>query len=181
MIKKAVYVLLLLTVNSYLLAVEKHEHKDEPFSLASLLLDGHELHVTLRAQKNIKPASVPSGIEMVSNPQLSVDRAFIEGTARGGSQGRLDGNGMQSAMYARYTDGQADIGFYGLTAETDLIADMREVAIRDIWAHNNSQDRTYVYRKDRVLLVVWIWAKDELPESWSAVQSIVKERMGLAD
>ncbi len=176
----AVSVLLLfLSADANLNAQEKPNQHAESFSLESLLLDGHELHITLQTQNIDQIRGIPSGMVLLENPHRSTDTAFVNATARGGSQGRLDGMGMEAALYARYTDGKSEIGFYGLTAESDEVADKREQAIRDIWAHNNRLDRTHVYRKGQVLLVVWIWTKDELPASWSVVQTKVKERMGL--
>jgi hypothetical protein len=139
-------------------------------NLDALLIEGHELHPTLHTVTPGKIHNLPAGIDFNFNPEVSAEPQFVQGVARGGSQGRLDGSGMAAALYARYSDGTSDIGFYGLQAETDAVANAREQALRDIWAHNNRLDRTHVYRKDKVLLVVWIWSKGELPEAWQVVK-----------
>ena len=139
-------------------------------NLESLLVEGHDLHPTLRTVTPGNIQNLPAGVDFAVNPQVSADELFVNGVARGGSQGRLDGSGMVAALYARYTDGMSDIGFYGLQADTEVLAVEREQALRDIWAHNNSLDRTHVYRTGKVLLVVWIWSKGELPEAWQAVK-----------
>jgi len=143
----------------------KHNH-----DLESLLTEGYELHPTLQTVTPGKIHNLPAGVDFSINPEVSAEAGFVNGVARGGSQGRLDGSGMVAALYARFTDGMSDIGFYGLQAETEALAVEREQALRDIWAHNNRLDRTHVYRKDKVLLVVWIWSKGELPEAWQAVK-----------
>lgn len=139
-------------------------------NLDALLIEGPELHPTLQTVTPGKIRNLPAGVDFKINPEVSDNPSFIRGVARGGSQGRLDGSGMVAALYARYSDGSSDIGFYGLAAETEQLATERELVLRDIWAHNNGLDRTHVYRKDKVLLVVWIWSKGELPESWQAVK-----------
>lgn len=138
--------------------------------LESLLIEGPELHPTLHTVLPGNIHNLPGGVEFAINPEVSADQVFVNGVARGGSQGRLDGKGMAAALYARYSDGTSDIGFYGLQAETEALAVTREQALREIWAHNQRLDRTHVYRKDNVLLVVWIWSKGELPAAWRAVK-----------
>ncbi|MEL6109362.1 MAG: hypothetical protein AAFU85_25425 [Planctomycetota bacterium] len=144
--------------------------------LKTLLFDAEALHESLEATDPETTREVPSGISWTTNPSLSMDRPFIEGVARGGSQGNLDGTGMRAALYARYQSGTKEIGFYGLEAESTAVADKREKAIREIWAHNESLDRTHVYRKGNVLLVVWLWTDEELPECWEATKRIVQKR-----
>ena len=146
------------------------EESSATHTLKALLIEGPELHPTLQTVTPGKIHNLPAGVDFKINPEVSDNPLFIHGVARGGSQGRLDGSGMLAALYARYSDGSSDIGFYGLQAQTEQLATEREQALRDIWAHNNRLDRTHVYRKDNVLLVVWIWSKGELPEAWLAVK-----------
>ena len=147
-------------------------------SLESLVFEGSELHPSLRSHRIELLRDLPDGLEFPANPHVSADEAFVHATARGGSQGRLDGAGMVEALYARYTDGESEIGFYGLQAGTAVEADQREAALREIWAHNAALDRTYVYRRGPLLLVVWLWTDGPLPESWVAVRSKVAQIMG---
>jgi len=58
----------------------------------------------------------PDGIDLPRNPQLSSDGGFVEEVSRSGSQDGLDGEGVYFTLYARYTAGGSDLGFYGLEA-----------------------------------------------------------------
>lgn len=145
--------------------------------LASLLVEGHELHASLETEQLESISKLPPGMVLPHNPHLSTNDKFIAATARGGSQGRLDGEGMRSAIYARYVTGESEIGFYGLEAKSDADADQREKVLRDIWAYNASLDRASVHRNGLVLLVVWIWTDGVLPECWEAVKAGVEERL----
>ncbi|WP_223788192.1 hypothetical protein [Marinicella meishanensis] len=158
---------------------QQHPQQDPTFNLASLLVDGAQLHPTLINHPPDTIKNLPAGIDFSINPQLSSDPKVVNATARGGSQGRLAGTDMQAALYARYTDGVSDIGFYGLTAANASVADQREQALREIWAHNNRLDRTHVYRRGLVLLVVWIWSPGELPPAWQAVNDWVAQQMSV--
>lgn len=117
------------------------------------------------------------GMVLPNNPHLSKNDDFIEATARGASQGRLDGDGMRAALYARYATNRSSIGFYGLEAESAADADKREKALHEIWAYNAGLDRAIVRRRDSTLVVVWIWTDGPLPEYWDAVKDIVDKRL----
>ena len=149
--------------------------------LETLLFEGQELHPSLITQTVESLTEVPASMTLLRNPCISMDKQFVEATARGGSQGRLDGVGMRAALYARYSDGKSDIGFYGLEAESEAIADQREKLLREIWAHNESLDRTRVYRNGQILCVVWLWTDGELPECWQAVKAKVAERLNVSE
>jgi len=169
--------LLVGTAQAQLLQPSSTDLTKDGFSLASLLIEGPDLHPAVKTEQPGQVRNLPSGIDFSLNPHISTDPEFVQGTARGGSQGRLDATGMQAALYARYTDGGSDIGFYGLTAVNETVASEREQALRDIWSHNNKLDRTHVYRRGEVLLVLWIWTPDELPASWSAVKQWAAQTM----
>ncbi|MEM9302828.1 MAG: hypothetical protein AAGE01_11985 [Pseudomonadota bacterium] len=156
---------------------------EEPISpsLEAFIFPGPELHASVRLHPVELLRDLPDGMHLPDNPRVSTDRAFVNATARGGSQGRLDGQGMREALYARYTDGSSEIGFYGLRAASSIDANRREAEIRAIWAHNNALDRAYVYRKDLLLMVVWLWTDDEPPESWAAVNAKVEQRMQMME
>ena len=146
-------------------------------ALNPLLLEGQELHTSLRTEALDSISEVPSGMVLPNNPYVSTDTQFIEATARGGSQGRLDGEGMKAALYARYATEKTRIGVYGLEAESEAVANQREDELRDIWAFGASLNRAQVHREDRVLLVVWLWTDEEIPEAWAAVNESLEEML----
>ena len=115
--------------------------------LASLVLEGHQLHASLQTRQLGSVQDLPTGITSPENPHVSSDREFVEAVARGGSQGRHDGAGMRAALFARYWTGENEIGFYGLEAESDAHADQRENWLRETWAYNARLDRASVHRK----------------------------------
>lgn len=157
--------------------VHQSDTTPAPSTLGSILLEGYELHPSLRTEQPESIPELPTGMVLPNNPHLSKDQDFIEATARGASHGRLDGSGMRAALYARYATDKSAIGFYGLEAESAAEADEREKALRKIWAHNASLGRAIVRRRDSTLVVVWIWTKDPLPEYWAAVKDIVDKRL----
>lgn len=143
--------------------------------LEPLLLEGHELHPSLR----IRPLDdnpirhVPRAV-VRANPYHSTDPIFVEAIAHSGSQGRLDAEGIRSALYALYLE-ERELGFYGLEAESGADADRLEGALREIWSHNARIDRARVHRGG--LLVVVVWTDGVSPECWEAVNELVAERM----
>ena len=149
--------------------------------LDSLVVEGPELHGSLKTRRigdSINQLSVvPPG-----NPHLSSDAGFIEALARAGSQGRLGGEGVRSALYALYYRDQepagewpSDLGFYGLEATSIAAADQREDALREIWAKNVRLDRARIHREGLVLVVVWTYGVSR--ECWEAVNASVAERL----
>src|SRR5687767_14222023 len=142
--------------------------------LGSLVLEGHELHASLKTRqmddsvRHVPPALIPG------NPHVSTDAAFVAVIARNGSQGRLGGEGIRSALYALYRE-KNELGFYGLEAVSAADADRWEEALRKIWAHNGRLNRARVHRKGLVLVVVW--TDGVSPECWEAVNAKVVERL----
>ena len=145
--------------------------------LNPLVLDGHELHASLVTQQiDDVPRLHVSRAVLRDNPQLSTDAEFVEAIARGGSQGRLGGEGIRAALYALYR-GESEVGFYGLEAASTADADRLESLLRGIWAHNASLDRARVHRGGKVLLVVW---NDGVSaSSWEAVNAVVVEHLAV--
>lgn len=143
--------------------------------LAPLVLEGPELHASLTTHDlddgpiRHVPRAVVGG-----NPYLSADAEFVEAIAHSGSQGRLDGEGVRSALYALY-DGEADLGFYGLEAASEADADRLAAALRETWAHNVSIGRARVHRRDLVLVIVW--HDGVSPECWDTVNAVVARRL----
>jgi hypothetical protein len=145
--------------------------------LASLVLEGHELHTSLRTRRLDSIQDLPPGLVPSSNPQLSTDEKFVQAIARSSSQGRLGGKGIRSSLYARYAAGERELGVYGLEAESDACADQRENALREIWEHNVRLGLARVHRKGLVLVVVW--HSGVSPECWEAVIARLVERLVL--
>ncbi|MEO1527872.1 MAG: hypothetical protein AAFX06_20770 [Planctomycetota bacterium] len=146
--------------------------------LSGFLFQADELHASLHLTDPETTSEVPADLGWTSNPEVSEQSPFLEAVARGGSQGRLDSAGMRAALYARYTDGMNEIGVYGLEAKSMKDADQREALIREIWAHNESLDRTRVYRRGRVLFVVWLWTKEDAPlECWESTKRRFQQRL----
>ena len=143
--------------------------------LDSLLLEGHELHASLVARPLDSFRDLPVGVVPPKNPQLSSDETFVSAIARGSSQGRLDRRGIRTALYARYAAGENELGMYGLEAKSDADAELREKAVREIWAYNARLNRVRVYRKGLVLVVIWHTGVSA--ECWEAVNAEVAERL----
>jgi hypothetical protein len=108
------------------------------------------------------------------NPHVSTNAAFVEAIARSGSQGRLGGEGIRTALYPLYRE-KSELGFYGLEAVSAADADRREEALRDIWSHNVHLNLAQVHRKGLVLVVVW--TDGVSPECWEAVNARVVEHL----
>lgn len=151
----------------------------EKSALESLVMEGYELHVSLRARSLDMVRDLPTRTVPPYNPYLASDEEFIEDIARGGSQGRLGGAGMRSALYARYATGNDEVGCYGLEAKSAEDAEQREKAIREIWAYNASLERARVHRKNLVLIVVW--HDGVSPECWDSVNMSLEERLHVLD
>lgn len=147
-------------------------------ALSFLMVEGNELHAELQTEPVESVSQLPPGMVLPSNPHSSSDPEFVEATARGGSQGRLGGTEMCSALYARYVAGNSDIGIYALEAKSQAVADEREKAIREIWAYNESLDRARVFRNGLVLVVLWIWTDEGLPDCWGEIKATVEARVG---
>lgn len=142
--------------------------------LGSLVLEGHELHASLKTrQMDDSVRHVPRAL-LPGNPHVSTNAAFVAAIATCASQGSLGREGVRSALYALYL-GKKELGFYGLEAESAADANRLEDTIRKIWSHNVRLGRAQVHRKGLVLVVVWT---DEVsPECWEAVNAKVVERL----
>ena len=142
--------------------------------LDSLVLEGHELHASLKTrQLDDSVRHVPRDL-IPGNPHVWTNAAFVAAIACCASQGRLGGEGIRSALYALYRE-KSELGFYGLEAVSAAEADRREEALRDIWSHNARLGRAQVHRKGLVLVVVW--TDGVSPECWEAVNARVEERL----
>jgi len=142
--------------------------------LDPLVLEGHELHASLKTRElDDSVRRVPRALTP-GNPHVSTTAAFVEAIARSGSQGRLGGEGIRSALYALYRE-KSELGFYGLEAVSAADADRREEALRDIWSHNVHLNLAQVHRKGLVLVVVW--TDGVSPECWEAVNARVVEHL----
>ena len=174
-----------LTCNSLLLtgclcSAGRHDRhtKSGESGLESLVLEGHELHASLRTREpDHRNRHLPPGVLPPGNPHLSTDAEFVEAIARSQSQGTLGREGIRSALYALYV-GEKELGFYGLEAESVADANQREDAVREIVANMVSLDRMRFYRAGLVLLVVW--HDGVSPECWSSVNARVAERLNAA-
>jgi uncharacterized protein (TIGR03067 family) len=160
--------------NRYELRKVQPQKKMSGSGLGSLVLEGHELHASLRTREPDEPhrhlnPGLPPG-----NPHLSTDAAFVEAIARGASQGRLGREGIRSVLSAFYVD-EKDLGFYGLEAESVEEANRREDVLREVWAHNARMGIARVHRAGLVLLVVW--TDGVSPECWETVNAKVVERL----
>lgn len=144
-------------------------------ALGVLLLEGNELHASLRTRQLDSISDVPMNAVLPENPYLSTDDEFVEAIARGGSQGGLGGEGIRSALYARYASGETDLGIYGLEAESSTDADQREKMLREIWAFGGNLGRAHVHRKGSVLVVIWHHGVST--ECWQSVKATVEDRL----
>lgn len=143
--------------------------------LSSFVLEGPELHASLRTHQLDSIRHLPPGVLPPGNPHLSTDDEFVEAIARSSSQGRLDRDGIHAVLYARYTTDESELGIYGLEAESDTDAEEREKALREIWAYNGSLNRARVHRKGLVLVV--IWHDGVSPECWESVNASAVKRL----
>ena len=142
--------------------------------LGSLVLEGHELHASLKTRQiDDSVRHVPRAL-IPGNPHVSTDAAFVAVIARNGSQGSLGREGIRSALYALYRE-KNELGFYGLEAVSAADADRWEEALRKIWAHNVRLGIAQVHRKGLVLVVVW--TDGVSPECWKAVNASIVERL----
>ena len=144
-------------------------------ALGSFVLEGLELHPSLRTCELDSIRHLPPGVLLPANPHLSIDDEFVASVARSSSQGRLDRDGIHAVLYARYTTDESEIGIYGLEAESDTDAEEREKTLREIWAYNGSLNRARVHRKGLVLVV--IWHDGVSPECWESANSSVVKRL----
>ena len=161
--------------DSQVVGERKLQNTSAEAALTSLLLEGPELHESLRLRKISSIRDLPTGLVTPRNPHLSTDDGFVQAVARGGSQGRLGRDGIRTALFARYSTGENELGMYGLEAESEADADEREEALREIWAHNGRHGRSRVHRKGLVLLVVW--HDDVSPECWESVNATVVKKL----
>jgi uncharacterized protein (TIGR03067 family) len=75
--------------------------------LGSLVLEGHELHASLKMRQiDDSVRHVPRAL-IPENPHVSTDAAFVAVIARNGSQGSLGREGIRSALYALYREKKA--------------------------------------------------------------------------
>ena len=160
--------------NRYELRKVQPQKKMSGSGLGSLVLEGHELHASLKTRQiDDSVRHVPRAL-IPENPHVSTDAAFVAVIARNGSQGTLGREGIGSALYALYRE-KSELGFYGLEAVSAADADRREEALRKIWAHNVRLGIAQVHRKGLVLVVVW--TDGVSPECWKAVNAKVVERL----
>ena len=121
--------------NRYELRKVQPQQKMSGSGLGSLVLEGHELHASLKTRQiDDSVRHVPRAL-IPGNPHVSTNAAFVAVIARNGSQGSLGREGIRSALYALYRE-KNELGFYGLEAESAADADRWEEAIRKVWAHN---------------------------------------------
>ena len=160
--------------NRYELRKVQPQKKMSGSGLGSLVLEGHELHASLKTRQiDDSVRHVPRAL-IPENPHVSTDAAFVAVIARNGSQGSLGREGIRSALYALYRE-KNELGFYGLEAVSAADADRWEEALRKIWAHNVRLGIAQVHRKGLVLVVVW--TDGVSPECWKAVNAKVVERL----
>jgi len=158
----------------YELRKVQRQKKMSGSGLGSLVLEGHELHASLKTrQMDDSVRHVPRAL-IPENPHVSTDAAFVAVIARNGSQGSLGREGIRSALYALYL-GKKELGFYGLEAESAADANRLEDTIRKVWLNNERMGRAQVHRKGLVLVVVW--TDGVSPECWEAVNARVVERL----
>ena len=160
--------------NRYELRKVEPQKKMSGGGLASLVLEGPELHASLKTRQiDDSVRHVPRAL-IPENPRVSTDDAFVAAIARNGSQGSLGREGIRSALYALYRE-KNELGFYGLEAVSAADADRWEEALRKTWAHNGRLGLAQVHRKGLVLVVVW--TDGVSPECWKAVNAKVVERL----
>ena len=106
---------------------------------------------------------------------MSSEPDFVRAIARAGSQGRLDDDGIEAALYSLYFS-EKELGLYGLQAVSAEVAEVREELVREIWAYNASANRARVHRSGEFIVVVW--HDGVSPSAWEAVNKIVADRLG---
>ena len=147
--------------------------------LGSLVLEGHELHASLKTRQlddSDRRHHVPRAL-LPGNPHVSTNAAFVAAIATCASQGSLGREGVRSALYALYL-GKKELGFYGLEAESAADADRWEGTMRKVMSHNVRLGMMQVHRQGLVLVVVWRdWPDGVSPECWEAVNAKVVERL----
>jgi uncharacterized protein (TIGR03067 family) len=160
--------------NRYELRKVQPQKKMSGSGLGSLVLEGHELHASLKTREiDDSVRHVPRAL-IPENPHLSTDAAFVAVIAGNASQGNLGREGIRSALYALYRE-KSELGFYGLEAVSAADADRWEQALRKIWANNGRVNLARVHRKGLVLVVVW--TDGVSPECWKAVNASIVERL----
>ena len=160
--------------NRYELRKVQPQKKMSGSGLGSLVLEGHELHASLKTRQiDDSVRHVPRAL-IPGNPHVSTNAAFVAAIATCASQGSLGREGIRSALYALYRE-KNELGFYGLEAVSAADADRWEEALRKIWAHNGRLGMAQVHRKGLVLVVVW--TDGVSPECWEAVNAKVVERL----
>ena len=160
--------------NRYQLRKVQPQKKMSGSGLGSLVLEGHELHASLKTRQiDDSVRHVPRAL-IPGNPHVSTNAAFVAAIARNASHGRLGREGIRSALYALYRE-KNELGFYGLEAKSEADADQREKALRDVWANNGRLNLARVHRQGLVLVVVW--TDGVSPECWEPVNAKVVERL----
>jgi uncharacterized protein (TIGR03067 family) len=160
--------------NRYELRKVQPQKKMSGSGLGSLVLEGHELHASLKTRQiDDSVRHVPRAL-IPENPHVSTNAAFVAAIARNASQGNLGSEGIRAALYALYRE-KNELGFYGLEAMSAAEADRWEEAMRKIAAHNVRAGIAQVHRKGLVL--VWVWSDGVSPECWKAVNAKVVERL----
>lgn len=145
-----------------------------PTALRPLVIDGQALHRSLVTRELKDASKLRLAPVLHGNPYLSTDAEFVEVLAQIASQGQFGGEGFRAALYALYR-GESDVGLYGLETATNSYAELIEVALRGIWARNESLGRARVHRHGKVLVVVW--HNGVSPSCWEAVNARVAERL----
>ena len=159
--------------NRYELRKVQPQKKMSGSALESLVLEGHELHASLKTGP-IDDDSVRHVKRAPGNPHVSTNADFVTGIARGASQGSLGREGIRAVLYALYRE-KNDLGFYGLEAVSAADADRWEEALRKIWSAMGGIGHAQVHRAGLVIVVVW---NDGVsPECWEAVNAKVVERL----
>lgn len=143
-------------------------------SLSQLVVPGEALHPSLVTRRLEDAAVLHLAPVLRANPYLSSDSDFVNVIGRMSSQGRLDGRGVRSALYALH-GGEAELGLYGLEAASASDAGRIERALRSIWAHNAGLGLAHVHRHGNALLVVW--HRGVSPSSWEAANAEARRRM----
>src|SRR5688572_10214910 len=166
-------------LNRYELRKVMPQKKRSGSGLDSLVLEGHELHASLKTRHlddSDRRHHVPRAL-LPGNPHVSTNAAFVAAIATCASQGSLGREGIRSALYALYL-GKKELGLYGVEAEFAADADRWEGTMRKVLSHNVRLGMMRVHRQGLVLVVVWRdWPSEESPECWEAVNAKVVERL----
>lgn len=144
--------------------------------LDPLVLEGHELHASLKTRQiDDSDQHMPRAL-IPENPHVSTNTEFVGAVVRNASRSSLNTEGIRSALYALYRE-KNDLGFCGLEAVSAADADRWEGEMRKIWAHNVRLGLARVYRKG--LVVVLVWTHGVSPECWEAANAKVVERLAI--